>query len=182
MYGVLPYYLTKAAVEIPYQLLMPILFTLITYWAIGFRNTAKAYFTHMANMLVLVFLGNSLGVMLSSMFSDVRTAFSIAPVIMMPLMLFSGFMSNVESIVKWLRWLQYISPVRYAMEVFLRVEYREEQFYNDQGNLIASNNPYPPEGYNYDLGMGWCFGIMLFIAVAARIMAFVFLKVQTLSI
>lgn len=160
---------------------MPILFSLITYWTIGFRNTAKAYFIHMATLLVLVFLGNSLGVMLSSMFSDVRTAFSIAPVIMMPLMLFSGFMSNVDSIVKWLRWLQYISPVRYSMEIFLRNEYRKEQFYNGP-DLINSANPYPVDSYNYNVGMGWCFGIMLFIAAAARIMAYVFLKLQTINI
>jgi ABC-type multidrug transport system permease subunit len=182
MYGVLPYYLTKAAVEIPYQLLMPILFSLITYWSIGFRNTVKAYFTHLACLLVLVFLGNSLGVMLSSMFSDVRTAFSIAPVIMMPLMLFSGFMSNVDSIVKWLSWLQYISPVRYSMEIFLRVEYRREDFYNDNNELKAGNNGYPVESYNYNLGLSWCFGIIMFIAVAARILAYVFLKVQTLGV
>lgn len=160
---------------------MPILFSLITYWAIGFRNTAQAYFIHMATLLVLVFLGNSLGVMLSSMFSDIRTAFSIAPVIMMPLMLFSGFMSNVDSIVVWLRWLQYISPVRYSMEIFLRNEYRKDQFYNGN-DLKSDSNPYPVESYNYNVGMGWCFGIMLFIALAARILAFFFLKSQTANV
>ena len=162
---------------------MPILFSLIIYWGIGFRNTAAAYFVHLACILVLVFLGNSLGVMLSSMFSDVRTAFSIAPVIMMPLMLFSGFMSNVDSIVKWLSWLQYISPVRYSMEIFLRTEYRREDFYKADGiTLHERNNAYPVDSYNYTIGVGWCFAIMLFIAVVARVLAFIFLKVQTLGI
>lgn len=181
MYGVFPYYLTKSCVEIPYQLLMPILFSLITYWCIGLRNTAKAYFTHLAALLVLVLLGNSIGVMLSSMFSNVRTAFSISPAVLMPLMLFSGFMSNVDTIVSWLAWLQYISPVRYTLEIFLRAEYRREQFYDENNKLFDARNPYPPEGYNYDLGMGWCFGIMILAACAARVLGYFFLKLQTVN-
>lgn len=182
MYGVFPYYLTKSCVEVPYQLIMPILFSLITYWTIGLRNSAKSYFTHMAALLVLVFLGNSIGVMLSSMFANVRTAFSIVPAILMPLMLFSGFMSNVDSIVKWLAWLQYLSPIRYTLEIFLRIEYRREQFYKDGSNELRDiRNPYPPEGYNFDLGMGWCFGIMLLAGCAGRVAGYFFLKLQTIN-
>lgn len=181
MYGVLPYYLTKTCVEVPYQLSMPILFSLLIYWAIGFRNTAKAYFTFLAALFVLVFLGNSLGVMVSSMFSNVRSAFAVVPVILMPLMLFAGFMSNVETIVIWLRWLQYLSPIRYTLEIFLRVEYREEDFFVDGKPAIAMMS-FPPDYYNYDLGTGWCFGIMAIIGVIARVLAYFFLKLQTLNV
>ena len=88
MYGVLPYYLTKSFVEIPYQLLMPWLFSVIIYWAISYRNETDAYFIFcrtylhlvVAALLLLVFFGNSLGVLLSSLFSNVRAAFAIVPV------------------------------------------------------------------------------------------------------
>lgn len=177
MYGVLPYYLTKTFVELPYQLVMPFLFSVIVYWAIRFRNDAESYFLFLAALLILVFFGNSLGVLLSSMFSNVRAAFAVVPVVVLPLMLFAGYMSNVNSIVGWLAWLQYLSPIRYTLEIFFRTEYREEDFIGN-GNPL---NPYPVTAYNYDIGMGLCFLIMALIALGARIIAFFMLKLQTLN-
>jgi len=90
MYGVLPYYLTKSFVELPYQLVMPWLFSVIIYWAIGYRNTAEAYFIFLAALMILVFFGNSLGVLLSSMFSNVRAAFAVVPVFLLNYEIFKG--------------------------------------------------------------------------------------------
>jgi ATP-binding cassette subfamily G (WHITE) protein 1 len=80
MYGVLPYYLTKTLVEMPYQLSMPVLFTLIVYWGIGFRNEAASFFIFLSALMLMVFFGNSIGILMSSMFSNVRSAFAVVPV------------------------------------------------------------------------------------------------------
>lgn len=95
---------------------------------------------------------------------------------MLPTLLYAGFMSNVDQIVSWLKWMQYISPMRYAMEITFRAEYRAEDFSPDD-----HLNTYPVEGYNYDLGMGWCFGIMAFLALGIRIAGFFCLKLQTIN-
>jgi hypothetical protein len=81
----------------------------------------------------------------------------------------------VNEIVVWLRWLQYISPLRYIFEIGLRAEYRVEDF--------ETNNPekYPIDHYNFDLGSGWCFGIMAFMVVGLRILGYFFLKLQTIN-
>ncbi len=52
MYGVLPYYLTKTFVELPFQLFMPLLFSLIIYWAIHFRNSGECYFLFRMHNLI----------------------------------------------------------------------------------------------------------------------------------
>ncbi len=43
MYDTLPYYLSKTAVELPYQLILPILMSVLVYWIIGLRNTAECF-------------------------------------------------------------------------------------------------------------------------------------------
>ncbi len=43
MYGTLPYYLSKTTVELPYQLILPILMAVLVYWIIGLRNTAGCF-------------------------------------------------------------------------------------------------------------------------------------------
>ncbi len=43
MYHTLPYYLSKTAVELPYQLCLPIFFSILVYWIVGLRNTAECF-------------------------------------------------------------------------------------------------------------------------------------------
>eukprot|EP00826_Nyctotherus_ovalis_P039248 TRINITY_DN3756_c0_g1_i17.p2 TRINITY_DN3756_c0_g1~~TRINITY_DN3756_c0_g1_i17.p2 ORF type:complete len:327 (-),score=39.94 TRINITY_DN3756_c0_g1_i17:56-1036(-) len=82
MYGVLPYYLSKMLVELPCQVILPILFCLITYWAIELRNETGPFFQFTAAILILAFVGNSIGILLGSMFGDPRMAIGIVPVLL----------------------------------------------------------------------------------------------------
>jgi len=176
MYGVLPYYLTKSIVEVPFQLFIPTLFTLIIFWAIGFRRTPEMFFLFLSALMLLVFFGNSFGILLSSMFSNSRSAFTLMPVVVFPMMLFAGYMSNLNSIVSWLRWLQYLSPARYTLEIFFRAEYDSVDFID--GDQL---NSYPVKAHNYNIGTGWCFLIMALISITVRVLAFWFLKLQTVN-
>lgn len=40
LYGVLPYFLSRSAIEIPYLILMPMIYVLIFYWMVGLSSTA----------------------------------------------------------------------------------------------------------------------------------------------
>ena len=82
-YGVLPYYLTKMLVEMPFQLIVPIIYTVLTYWAIGLRNEAASFFEFLASLLLMCFLGNSIGILLGSVFGDFRAAVGIVPVFLL---------------------------------------------------------------------------------------------------
>jgi len=97
--------------------------------------------------------------------------------IVIPLILFAGYVANVESIVFWMKWFQYLSPIRYTLEIFYRAEYHEEDF-SDGDEL----NKYPVEAYNFNIGTSLCFVIMICISLAARVLAFLFLKLQTINV
>jgi len=84
-------------------------------------------------------------------------------------------MANVNEIVTWLRWLQYLSPLRYTFEIGLRAEYRIEDF------KPPNTQEYPTDHYNFHLGSEWCFGIMAFMVVGVRILAYFFLKLQAVN-
>ncbi len=93
----------------------------------------------------------------------------------MPTMLFSGYMANLDTIVKWLVWLQYISPMRYSMEILFRNEYREVDFVGNENPL----NPYPVDGYSLTIGMTMCFISTVIIGAAFMVGSYIFLKLQT---
>lgn len=80
MYGVLPYYLAKMIVELPCHIIMPIIYCLITYWAIRLRNETESFFLFTAAVLMIAIVGNSIGLLLGSMFADFRIAIGVVPV------------------------------------------------------------------------------------------------------
>lgn len=57
-----------------------------------------------------------MGVAISSTFRNVTTALQVAPMVMLPFILFGGFLIPVEDVPIYVRWFTWISPVRYGME------------------------------------------------------------------
>jgi hypothetical protein len=58
--------------------------------------------------------GASLGILVSCMFNDIAIALAVMPAILLPLMVFSGFFVNTNSIPPYFTWIQYLSPMRYG--------------------------------------------------------------------
>ena len=103
----------------------------------------------------------SMGYFISCVFNDMTIANMIAPILMMPFMLFGGFYSNLNSQPEWLSWLQWTSPIKYALEAMTFNEYNE----------------HAPPGYNIVQALGlhlgaWkCIWINVGIAIGTRIAA-----------
>ena len=125
--------------------------------------------------MLMVLIGNSIGFFIGALCPNERIAIAAMPAVILPSMLFAGFMNNVMSIPVWIRWIQYISPFRYSMEAMFRNQYREDDFTYDPTDPM---NKYPVHSYNYDFGMDVCLAIMAVLAIVFRVLALVVLKVQ----
>ena len=79
--------------------------------------------SHIFIAILLSLCGNSLGLMAGCAFNDIKVATSIVPMVLMPLIIFSGFFANSKNFYVWIGWIQYISPVKYAFEALSRTEY-----------------------------------------------------------
>jgi len=88
-------------------------------------------------MVLLVLCSASFGYFISSIFDQEETAVAIAPVIMMPIMLFSGFFSNAGSYPDWIGWIQYISPIKYSLEAMIWNQFDSSVYADAPVNLIT---------------------------------------------
>jgi ABC-type multidrug transport system permease subunit len=89
------YYYGKTLPELPFLLLFPTIFGAIVYFMIGLSTDPMSKFGIFLLICVLESLcGNALGLSLGAMFSNVRIATALMPMIFIPLMLFSGFYVN----------------------------------------------------------------------------------------
>jgi len=124
MYSTPAFFVTKILTELPHSIVLPFLQTCILYWAIGLQNKAENFFLFCAINICNTNAGTSLGIFIASCFSDLRVTLIVAPPLILPLMIFSGFFINTESIPVYFDWIKYISPIKWAFEMFAATEYR----------------------------------------------------------
>ena len=90
MYSVSAYYLAKIIVEFPLLTFLPMLFAVICYFKIGLTISAAQFFYFFLIIVLLSQCAASFGYFISSIFEKEEMAVSLAPVIMMPIMMFGG--------------------------------------------------------------------------------------------
>lgn len=69
---------------------------------------------------------------MASIFEDLSVALAILPVILLPLILYSGFLLNPTTIPDYLIWIRYISPTQYAVTGLLENEFKGQTLPNCQ--------------------------------------------------
>lgn len=94
LYSTWMFYLSRTVVELPFLILVPLLYSIILYWMVGLSNTAGQFFTFYFISFLISFAGNSLGLMLGSSVKDAKLITVLTPVIILPFVLFSGFYKN----------------------------------------------------------------------------------------
>jgi len=125
-YGVVPYFISKTLVEFPVVLLSQIVTFLVTYWWMGLHGS----------VLLLVLVSWLLGIASSSIallvgcgVASAQKAIQLAPLALIPQMLFSGLFVPVAKIPLSLRWARYLCPLKYAINLMTIVEF---QYVKDQ--------------------------------------------------
>lgn len=121
----------------PFLILIPLLMAVILYWMTGLGNTAEQFFIFYFIFFLVSFAGNSLGLLIGCMVSDVKLVTVLMPIVILPFILFSGFYKNRNDLPVWLFWIEYISPLKYSFISFCRNELN--QYSNDQLPLTFLN-------------------------------------------
>ena len=119
MYDIWIYATTKMIAEMPIMLIVPGIFLLLVYFAIGLENDAVQFLLYYVIIMLVMQAATAMGYALSSAFNEANTAVAFAPIINMPLNLLAGYMINLNNIFskspqRYVAWFQYLSPVRYG--------------------------------------------------------------------
>jgi hypothetical protein len=109
------------------------------------------------------------GQVIGSLFDKAETACFFCPVLMMPFVLFSGFLTNLDTYPRWIGWIQYLSPIRYGFEAGMRNEFEN---YHDLPIFI----PNPIKFLNFKLGFKTCMIMLVLTTLAMKMIACFCLK------
>ena len=122
-YSTSTYFLSKVTVDIPFQILFATIFSSISYNIIGLQPSVIKYLLYNLTTIILSLVGSSIGFILSAYTGNIQASLSIAPMIFLTLMLFSGFIVTIENIIWPLRAIAYINPFRYGFNILMKNEF-----------------------------------------------------------
>jgi ATP-binding cassette subfamily G (WHITE) protein 2 len=118
-------------------------------------------------MTNVTFTATGLGILIGCLFNDIEVALNAAPLFFFPMMLFSGFYVNSESVRDFVKWLEWISPLRYGLEAGIYNEFEDTNFV-----------PNPITSFNFDYGYWKSMLFLIIIGMSIRVISFIALFIN----
>ncbi|KWU44583.1 ABC transporter [Rhodotorula sp. JG-1b] len=101
---------------LPLRIAPSIVLSVIVYWMVGLAKDASHFFKFLLIILLFSICMTVWNFLLAAAIDDTGSAILISAIINLFQMAFAGFFVNLSSIPPVLRWLQYVAPLKYALE------------------------------------------------------------------
>lgn len=117
LYSTLPYYLAKTLSELPSLIIAVTLQDLIAYWTIGLNNYDASKFFILRNFnavaasIMMNTGGTGLGYIIGSVCQTEQVAMMAEPMIIIPLFIYGGGISNLGNMPAAFSWIKYLSVI-----------------------------------------------------------------------
>lgn len=105
-----------------------IIFSCISYWMIGYQAVAGRFFFFMLTLVLVSYTATAMSLAISAGMDVVAVANLLITICFVLMLIFSGLLVNLPSVMGWLNWLKYFSIPRYGLTALQVNEYRDLYF------------------------------------------------------
>lgn len=114
--------------DLPNKLLTSLSFNLTLYFMTNLRRTPSAFFTFYLFSFVCVLAMSMLFRSIGALSRTLAGAMAPAAVLILALVIYTGFTVPIRNMHPWFRWINYVDPVAYAFESIMINEFHNRQF------------------------------------------------------
>lgn len=133
--------LASIITELPVKLTMSMSFNFVFYFMVNFRRNPGRFFFYWLLCLVCTLVMSHLFRSLGAVSTSLAGAMTPATVILLAMVIYTGFVIPTPKMLGWSRWINYINPVGYVFEALMDNEFSGRPFECAQ---------YVPSGGAYD--------------------------------
>ncbi|ELR11672.1 ABC2 type transporter superfamily protein [Acanthamoeba castellanii str. Neff] len=123
-YRLSAYFVGKVLAETPLELVMPILFSVITYWMVGLADDGGSFVFFVVIMCLFVLMGSGIGLLIGAIMVDVKKALTLSTIVVLGSVLLGGFFISQNNLKVWIAWARWISFMKYCYELVLLNEFK----------------------------------------------------------
>ncbi|KAF3390870.1 Multidrug resistance protein CDR1 [Talaromyces pinophilus] len=131
----------------PYKILNSFTFNLPLYFMTNLRRTAEAWWTFWLFSVVTTYTMSMLFRTLAATSRSLSQALVPAAVLILGMVIYTGFVIPTKYMLGWSRWMNYINPIAYSFESFLVNEFADREF--NCSAIVPSGGPYDSVSMQY---------------------------------
>lgn len=179
MYTLSSYFMARIVGDLPMELLLPTIFLIVTYWMGGLKPDLWAFLLTLLVMLGYVMVSQGLGLALGAAIMDAKQASTVAAVTMLAFVLTGGY--YVHKVPSCMAWIKYISTTFYCYRLLTRIQYGDGKKISNllgcyHGGSDTGGCKFVEEDVVGQIGTPGCIGVLLFMFVFYRVLAYLALR------
>ncbi|PWY77394.1 hypothetical protein BO70DRAFT_380660 [Aspergillus heteromorphus CBS 117.55] len=114
--------------DIPVKFILAIAFNVILYFMVNLRREPAQFFIYFLISFMIMFVMSAVFRTMAAITKTVSQAMTLAGVLILALVVYTGFVLPVPSMHPWLGWIHYINPIYYAFEILVANEFHGREF------------------------------------------------------
>jgi len=115
-------------VDMPYKVMNAIAFNVVLYFMTNLRREPGAFFFFLLMTFTTVLAMSMIFRTIASASRTLSQAMVPAAILILGLVIFTGFVIPIDYMLGWCRWMNYIDPLAYAFESLMVNEFHNRQF------------------------------------------------------
>ena len=132
--------LASIITELPVKLTMSMSFNFVFYFMVNFRRNPGRFFFYWLMCGVCTLVMSHMFRSLGAVSTSLAGAMTPATVILLAMVIYTGFVIPTPKMLGWSRWINYINPVGYVFEALMANEFSERAF--DCAQYVPSGGAY----------------------------------------
>ncbi|KAK6854259.1 ABC transporter CDR4-like protein 3 [Apiospora arundinis] len=130
--------------DLPYKIMNTIVYNLILYFMTNLRREAGAFFFFLLISFSVVLAMSMIFRTIASSSRTLSQAMVPAALLILALVIFTGFVIQIDYMLPWCRWINYLDPLAYAFEALMANEFHGRQFTCDDKLYVPAPIPDTP--------------------------------------